>query len=75
LRRDTPLWTSPKCGAKFVTRNTYHACGDYSVEKSLEGEGPIRVLGWLKESYKMGEQQHLGQNHIAVGGFDIDKPE
>ncbi len=35
-----PLWTCPKCGAKFVTRNMWHGCGDYSVEKFLEGKGP-----------------------------------
>ena len=34
-----PLWTCPKCGAKFVTRNMWHGCGDYSVEKFLEGKG------------------------------------
>ena len=22
-----PLWTCPKCGAKFVTRNMWHSCG------------------------------------------------
>ena len=35
-----PFWTCPKCGAKFVTRNMWHGCGDYSVEKFLEGKGP-----------------------------------
>jgi hypothetical protein len=36
-----PLWTCPKCGAKLVGRNMWHACGDYSVEKFLEGKGPV----------------------------------
>lgn len=35
-----PLWTCLKCGAKFVGRNTWHACGPYTVEKFLEGKGP-----------------------------------
>ncbi len=35
-----PLWTCPKCGALLVIRNLWHACGDYSVEKFLEGKEP-----------------------------------
>ena len=38
-RRDSELWTCPKCGRRFVGRNMWHACGDYSVEKCLEGRG------------------------------------
>lgn len=34
------LWTCPKCGRKFVTRNMWHACGDYTVEGFLAGKGP-----------------------------------
>lgn len=34
------LWTCPKCGRRFVTRNSWHACGDYSVEGFLAGKGP-----------------------------------
>lgn len=33
------LWTCPKCGRKFVGRNMWHACGDYSVEGFLEEKG------------------------------------
>ena len=29
----------PKCGRRFVGRNMWHACGDYSVEGFLEGKG------------------------------------
>jgi hypothetical protein len=35
-----PLWTCPKCGAKLVTPNMWHACGAYTVEKFLEGKSP-----------------------------------
>lgn len=35
-----PLWTCPKCGRKFVTRNLWHSCGPYTVETFLEGKGP-----------------------------------
>jgi hypothetical protein len=33
------LWTCPKCGRRFVGRNMWHACGDYSVEGFLQGKG------------------------------------
>jgi hypothetical protein len=33
------LWTCPKCGRRFVGRNMWHACGDYSVEGFLDGKG------------------------------------
>jgi len=39
VRRGGELWTCPKCGRKLVGRNMWHACGDYSVEKFLEGKG------------------------------------
>ena len=35
-----PLWECPRCGAKLVTRNLSHACGDYSIEKFLAGKPP-----------------------------------
>jgi Domain of unknown function (DUF5655) len=36
---ERPLWTCPKCGRRFVSRNLWHACGDYSVEGFLQGKG------------------------------------
>src|SRR5882672_12903810 len=27
-----PLWTCPKCGAKFVSANMSHSCGRYRLE-------------------------------------------
>ena len=27
-----PLWTCPKCGAKFVSANMWHSCGRYRLE-------------------------------------------
>jgi hypothetical protein len=37
--REAPLWTCPRCAAKLVGRNMSHACGDYSIERFLEGKG------------------------------------
>jgi len=34
-----PLWECPKCGAKLVGRNMWHACGSFSVDTFIEGKG------------------------------------
>jgi hypothetical protein len=36
------LWTCPRCGARFVTRNMWHGCGDYTVDGFFEGK-PARL--------------------------------
>jgi Domain of unknown function (DUF5655) len=33
------LWRCPRCGAKLIAKNLSHACGDYSIQKFLEGKG------------------------------------
>jgi hypothetical protein len=33
-----PLWTCPKCGHSFVTRNTWHSCRNYSLAEHMEGK-------------------------------------
>lgn len=35
-----PLWTCPRCGKKFVTRNMWHSCGRFTVEQFFEGKSP-----------------------------------
>jgi hypothetical protein len=37
---DTPLWTCPECGRKFVIQNNWHSCSPYTVETFLAGKGP-----------------------------------
>ena len=32
------MWTCPKCNRQFITQNMWHSCGNYSVEKFLEGK-------------------------------------
>jgi hypothetical protein len=34
------LWTCPRCGARFVTRNMRHGCGEYTVDGFFEGKPP-----------------------------------
>ena len=33
------LWKCPRCGARLVSRNLSHSCGDWSVKKFLAGKG------------------------------------
>jgi hypothetical protein len=35
-----PLWTCPRCGRKFVSRNIWHSCTDATVDSFLAGNGP-----------------------------------
>lgn len=38
-------WACPRCGARLVSRNLSHACGDYTVAGFLAGKGkPARAL-------------------------------
>jgi Domain of unknown function (DUF5655) len=34
------LWTCPKCRHRFVTRNMWHSCSNYSLEGHFEGKEP-----------------------------------
>ena len=33
-----PLWICPDCGHQFVTRNIWHSCVNYPLEKQFEGK-------------------------------------
>jgi hypothetical protein len=35
-----PLWTCPKCGHRFVTRNLWHSCGRYPLASHFDGKPP-----------------------------------
>lgn len=35
-----PLWTCPKCGLKFVTRNLWHSCGSATIDDWFARIGP-----------------------------------
>jgi len=38
--RAKALWTCPKCGAKFVSKNLWHSCGEATLEEWKAGMGP-----------------------------------
>lgn len=40
-KRKRPLWTCPKCGHKFVTRNMWHSCSRYPLSYHFKGKNPI----------------------------------
>jgi len=40
-----PLWTCPKCGHQFVTRNMSHSCANYPLDYHFAGKDPaLRTL-------------------------------
>jgi len=36
-----PLWTCPKCGWQFVTRNLWHSCTRVPLDKHFRGKDPV----------------------------------
>jgi hypothetical protein len=42
---DRPLWTCPRCGHAFVTRNMSHSCARHDLEEVFRGRPPsVRAL-------------------------------
>jgi Domain of unknown function (DUF5655) len=35
-----PLWVCPSCGARLVTPNLWHSCGEFSLDALLAGSEP-----------------------------------
>jgi hypothetical protein len=35
-----PLWTCPRCGHRFVTRNLWHSCGRYRLTDHFRDKDP-----------------------------------
>jgi hypothetical protein len=40
-KRARPLWTCPKCGHRFVTRNLWHSCGRYRLADHFLDTDPV----------------------------------
>jgi hypothetical protein len=40
------LWRCPRCGKKYVQRNSSHSCGPHTIEAFLEGKGPRATALW-----------------------------
>jgi hypothetical protein len=41
MPESAPLWTCPKCGHQFVTRNLSHSCGRYELSDHFQGRDAI----------------------------------
>jgi hypothetical protein len=39
-KRKKPLWTCPRCGHRFVTRNPWHPCARYRITDHFKGKDP-----------------------------------
>ena len=46
------VWTCPKCGARLVTRNLWHSCGQFTLE-DLFGSSDPSVLRLAKRFVRM----------------------
>jgi hypothetical protein len=42
------LWTCPKCGHKFVTKNIWHSCGNHDFDHHFKGKEPLVYEIFLK---------------------------
>jgi hypothetical protein len=40
MNSQPPLWTCPKCGKKFVSKNLWHSCVRIPLESHFEGKDP-----------------------------------
>jgi hypothetical protein len=50
--KDRDLWTCPKCGEKFVTRNMAHSCGKFTIEGLFAKSDP-NVLATYRRLERM----------------------
>ena len=57
-----PLWTCPKCGAKFVTKNLWHSCGKATLD-----DWKARMGSRAREFYDRFERMiaTCGEYHVA----------
>jgi hypothetical protein len=66
---DHPVWTCPRCGARLVTRNLWHSCGQFTLENLFAGAAP-GVLELAREYVAMlrslGDVQVLPQKTRLV---------
>ena len=49
------LWSCPRCGKHFWQPNTWHSCGNHTVEQFLDGKGPTAIAFWEKLKEMVGK--------------------
>ena len=57
-----PLWTCPKCGARFVNRNQWHSCGRATLDDWLRDLGPAGMSLYERFTALIGE---CGEFHVG----------
>jgi hypothetical protein len=66
---DHPVWTCPRCGARLVSRNLWHSCGQFTLEALFAGAAP-GVLELAREYvamlHSLGDVQVLPQKSRLV---------
>jgi hypothetical protein len=60
--RQRPLWTCPKCRAKFVTRNLLHSCGEATLADWIDLMGPRALQLYRRFQQMIGR---CGPYHIG----------
>lgn len=63
------LWVCPKCGAPFVNKNSYHACGVYDLDSHFAKSEPhVRLVydAFLAEVEKEGPVRVIPQKTRIV---------
>jgi len=60
-----PLWTCPKCGQRFVSRNMWHSCVRMTVQDHLRGK-PKEVVGLYRRFARMVRDLGPGVRAVPV---------
>ena len=50
--RENPLWICPNCGARLVSKNLWHSCGQFTLEALFAKSDPV-VLELAKKYVEM----------------------
>lgn len=80
------MWSCPKCAARLVNANSWHACGDWSVEQFLDGRdrdlfdrfaglvskcGPVSLAPAKTRVAFLAEVRFASVNKIGDGFLDV----
>jgi hypothetical protein len=58
----TPLWTRPRCGHRFVTRNIWHSCTQFELSHHFDGKAArVRELfdAWYVCYFRLTDRKQL----------------
>jgi Domain of unknown function (DUF5655) len=64
------LWICPNCGARLISRNLWHSCGQYSLEKLFANAEPGALAlarRYVAVLHSLGDVQVIPQKTRLVG--------